>query len=130
MGLVSEKNIKFKAIRSGKPGGQNANRRSTKIQLWVKIEDLPLSKMEKKRIREKLAHHINHKDELVVENEEERSQEMNRDKALERTNELLEEAIKVPPPRIPTRPPLSAEENRIRAKKMKSQKKKNRRIEI
>ena len=130
MGLVLEKNIKFKAIRSGKPGGQNANRRSTKIQLWVKIEDLPLSKMEKKRIREKLAHHINHKDELVVENEEERSQEMNRDNALERANQLLEEAIKVQSPRIPTRPPLSAEENRIRAKKMKSQKKKSRRIEI
>lgn len=124
---ITERNVRFKAVRSGGPGGQRANRRSTKVQLWVKIGNLTLTEIEKRRIRRKLAKHINHLDELWVENEEERSQKLNRDNALEHINELIEEALKVPKPRIPTEPPRSAEEVRIRAKKMRSGKKRSRR---
>ena len=124
---ITDEDVRFKAVRSGGPGGQRANRRSTKVQLWVKIGNLPLTEIEKKRIRRKLAKHINHLDELWVENEEERSQKLNRDNALEHINELIEEALKVPPRRIPTTPPRSAEEIRIRAKKMRGEKKKSRR---
>lgn len=125
--LITGKDVKFKASRSSGPGGQRANRRSTKVQLWVKIGNLPLTEIEKRRIRKKLAKHINHLDELWVENEEERSQEMNRDNALEHVNELIEKALKVPPRRIPTTPPRSAENIRIRAKKIRGEKKKSRR---
>lgn len=120
--------VKFKAVRASGPGGQRVNRRSTKVQLWVKISGLPLGEAEKKRIRKKLTHHINRKDELEVWSEEERSQELNRDKALGRMNELLKDALKVPPPRIPTVPRRSVEDKRIGEKKLTSLKKRSRRL--
>ena len=128
--LIDENNVRFKAARSSGPGGQRVNCRSTKVQLWVKISDLPLTLLEKKRLRKKLEKHINRLDELWVENEEERSQELNREKALRRINELIEEALKVPKERIPTSPRRSAKDARIRTKKIKSEKKKSRRLKI
>lgn len=124
---ISERDVKFKAVRSSGPGGQKANRRSTKVQLWIKIGNLPISEPEKKRVRKKLEKHINHLDELWVENEEERSQDLNRDKALRKINELLREALEVPKTRIPTEPRRGAKEARIRGKKIKSEKKRRRR---
>lgn len=119
--------IRFKAVRAKGPGGQNVNRRSTKVELWVKVADLPIADWEKKMVKEKLAHRINHDGEIWITEEGGRSQELNRDKALERLNNMIEEAVKIPEPRIPTRPPKRIEENRIREKKMISAKKKNRR---
>jgi ribosome-associated protein len=124
--LLRMDDVKFKAVRSRGPGGERTDRRSTKVQMWVKIDDLPLSEQDKKTIRRKLAHHINQKDELWVQEEEERSQKMNRDKAISRLNIMIEEALLKPPKRIPTTPPRQAEEARLRAKKIKSQKKKSR----
>jgi len=126
--LIGEKDVKFKAVRSSGPGGQRANRRSTKVQLRVRIGDLPLTLPEKKRLRKVLEHHINHLDELWVENEEERSQKANRERALRKINTLIEEALKIPERRIPTEPRRSAEDARIREKKLKSEKKKGRRF--
>ncbi|MFH0712447.1 MAG: peptide chain release factor-like protein [Candidatus Jorgensenbacteria bacterium] len=126
--IINSENVRFKAARSSGPGGQKANRRSTKVQLWVKIGDLALSSLEKKRLRKKLVRHINHLDELQVENEEERSQKMNRENAFRKLNELISGALKVPKKRVPTLPRRSAEEARIRAKKIKSEKKRGRRI--
>ena len=120
---VTEDQVRFKAARSSGPGGQRANRRSTKVQLWVEIGHLPLTDIQKKRIRKKLGKHINHRDELFVENEEERSQEVNRERALEHLNKLIADALRVPRKRIPTTPPRRAEEVRIRAKKFLSAKK-------
>lgn len=126
--LINEKDVKFKAVRSSGPGGQRANRRSTKVQLWIKIGDLPLSEQQKKKIRRKLASHLNHKDELWIYDQEERSRELNKNKALFRLNEIINEALKEPPRRIPTQPPRSAEEKRIKAKKIRSFKKQSRRV--
>jgi len=124
--LVKPEKVKFKAVRARGPGGQRVNRRSTKIQAWVKIEDLSLSNQQKKMIREKLANHINEKDELEVIEEEESFQSLNKKRALERLNEWIKEAIKEKPPRLSSQPPFSAKEKRIEEKKMKSQKKKSR----
>lgn len=126
--LISEKDVVFKAVRASGPGGQRTNRRSTKVELWVAVADLQISEKEKKLVREKLARHINHKGEIWLTEEEERSQEMNRDRALARLNAMIENALQVPVPRIPTVPPRYAEEARIREKKIVGIKKKTRRM--
>ncbi len=126
--IVNPKDIKFKAVRASGPGGQNTNRRSTKVQLWIRIGNLPLTEIEKKRIRTKLKNLINHNDELEVESEAERSQEKNRDIAVEKINQLISEALKVPKKRIPTSPSRSSENRRIAEKKIISEKKKSRRL--
>ena len=115
--------VHFKASLSGGAGGQNRDHRSTKIHMWVQIDDLPLEPLEKRRLRENLSHHVNHEDKLWVEDQETRSQEQNRDKALEHLLYLITEAIKEPTPRVPTEPSRSAEENRLQEKHIISRKK-------
>jgi ribosome-associated protein len=99
--LVNDKNIRFKATRSSGPGGMNVERRSTRVQIWVKVADLPISDDEKKILRQKLAHKMNHDDEIEVTNQEEPSQELNREKAIALMNEFIAEALKKPAPRFP-----------------------------
>ena len=124
--IINPDLARFKAVRARGPGGQRVNRRSTKIQAWAKIEDLSLSDFQKQLIRKKLANHINGRDELEVEEEEESSQFLNKKRALGRLNEWVKEAIREKPPRLFSKPPLSAEEKRIREKKINTQKKKSR----
>lgn len=127
---IPENIIKFKAVRSSGPGGQNVNKRSTKVHMWVAMKDLPFNEFEMAMIREKLSGHINKEDELWLEAEEERTQEANREVAVERLDRMIEEALKWPLPRVPTNPTVAAEERRIAEKKSRSVKKKARRQEI
>lgn len=123
---IDENNIKFKAVRASGPGGQNVNRRSTKVQIWVEVGKLGLTEEEEKRIREKLAHRLNQRDELEVVVEDQRSQEENRDIALERLRTMIEEALRVPPERIPTEAPPHVERGRVVRKKATGAKKEER----
>lgn len=124
---LNEKDVRMKASRSSGPGGQRVNKRSTRVQLWVKIADLPIADEEKERVRERLANHINHDDEFEVSCDDERFQERNRAIALARMNEMLNEALVVREERVPPTPPAIADERRLHEKKMKADKKRARR---
>ena len=95
-----ENKVRFEATRSEGAGGENVNRRATKVHAWVKISDLNLTDGQRKMVREKLAHRITKHDEFEVTNEEERDQEENKERALEIMERLIEEAIKENPPRV------------------------------
>lgn len=125
--IVTEKNIRFKSSRSSAPGGQRTNRRSTRIQMWVRIKDLPISEDEKKLIRKKLDKYINEEDELQVESEEERFMIRNKERALEKINELIRGALKTKPKRVLTKPSYGTIMKEIRRKHLRYEKKKNRR---
>ena len=124
---VLKEKVRFKASRAHKPGGEGRDHRSTKVHMWVRVDDLPLEPLEKRRLREKLSHHINNDDELWVEDQETRYQEKNRELAFQHLKRLIEAAIKEPKPRIPNEPPLNAEDKRIREKKIIGEKKRQRR---
>mgnify|MGYP001559215298 CR=1 FL=1 len=124
--FASEDNTRFEAVRSSGPGGQNVNRRSTKVHAWVRVGDLLISSDKKKLLRERLAGRINQNDELEVSNDEERSQVMNKERALVRMNELITEAIKIPPKRIPTVVPRGAKAAARRHNELRYEKKKSR----
>jgi ribosome-associated protein len=125
--IVTKDQVHFKAVRSHKPGGMNRDHRSTKVHMWVPVEDLPLDNHKKHIIREKLSHHINHNDEIWIECEEERSQEMNREKALEHLNQIISDAIDEDPKRLPTAPNRLDREKRLHNKHHHSHIKKARR---
>lgn len=110
--------IKFKTARSSGPGGSNASRRSTKVQVWVKINDLPLTEAQKKLLRSKLPRHrLNHNDEVEAWCEEERSQERNRENAMEHLTDVINTTLKVDTPRIPTEVPRRVKRERVEDKK-------------
>ncbi len=124
--VLTEKDVAFQAVRASKPGGQRTNRRATKVQARVQIDDLPLNDSEKRRIKGKLSHRLTKNGELIVESEEERFQIRNKEIALARLNELINEALEPKPPRIPTRPSRGAKERRLQEKKLQGRKKSER----
>ena len=126
--FVTKESVRMKAVRTGGPGGHNAERRSHKVQMWALVAKLPLTEAQKKLVRKNLAHRINKKDELEVMCSEERSQEENRDIGLELMNKLIAEAIKVKKPRIPTEPPRNVKDEGVRQRELRYTRKKERKL--
>lgn len=118
---------KFSFSRSGGPGGQNVNKVNTKVLLTVSPENLNcLSEEEIERVKVKLENRMNSEGELYIQFQEERSQLMNREKAVERLAEIISQALFVQKKRKKTRPGRGAVQRRLDGKKKQSNKKKNR----
>lgn len=122
-----EKEMDFRASRSGGPGGQHANKVSSKVELRFDVDSSEfLSEDEKQRIKKYLAHKLTKSGELLIESREARSQHRNKQLAIERFYALVEWALKPRKTRKKTRPPKSSIEKRLKKKKEIAEKKKNR----
>ncbi len=108
---------------SGGPGGQHANKASTRAELSWNIEDSDaLPPDVKQRVGEALAGRIA-SGVLTVGSDESRSQWRNRSIARSRMVELLEDAARPPKTRRRTEPSRSARRRRLDAKRRQSEKK-------
>lgn len=115
--------------RSGGKGGQNVNKVATKVLARVRVGDLDvLDATQAQRVRDKLARRINDSDELQVFADDERNQARNREIAIERLARLIARAARPVRPRIRTRTPRRAREQRLEEKKQRSARKRDRRI--
>ena len=105
--------------RSGGPGGQNVNKRDTKVTAKLRVSDLELpDPAALERLRLRLGTRINSEDCIVVQAETTRSQGRNREEALERMEGLIWTALRPDPrPRKATRPSRAARERRLQSKK-------------
>ncbi|GAC1549525.1 MAG: alternative ribosome rescue aminoacyl-tRNA hydrolase ArfB [Mucilaginibacter sp.] len=123
-----QKETTYKASRSGGKGGQNVNKVSSKVELLFSVNDSALfNEEEKAMLLTKLQPRFN-KDGLVqVICDEERSQYLNKEKALERMALLLTRALHKPKPRKATKVSKAAKAARLASKKINSLKKENRR---
>lgn len=122
-----QKGISWKTSRSGGKGGQNVNKVSTKVELLFSLAGSSLfSDEEKELIGRKLQSRFN-KDGLVqVICDEERSQYLNKEIALEKLMLLLTKALIKPKVRKPTRVSKAAKAARVENKRIHSQKKESR----
>lgn len=112
---------------SGGPGGQHANKASTRADLSWAIEDssaLPADV--KRRVADQLSNRIAH-GVLTVGADDSRSQWRNRSIARKRMSELISDAARPPKTRRPTKPSRSAKRRRLEAKRRRSEKKRLRR---
>jgi len=120
--------------RSGGPGGQNVNKVNTKATLKLNLADLAgLSEAEHNRLREVLASgssYSTNAGELILSSSEERSQRINLERAYARAEALITAAARIPKKRRPTKPSAAAKENRLRAKRLRSEKKAGRRSDV
>jgi ribosome-associated protein len=117
----------YKATRSGGPGGQHVNTSSTRIELvWDVAASPSLTGEQRARLLEKLATRIDSEGQLHLDSSGSRSQHRNREDVTERFRELIAQALKVPRPRRPTKPPRASKEARLKAKKERSEVKRSR----
>ncbi|HRW97505.1 MAG TPA: alternative ribosome rescue aminoacyl-tRNA hydrolase ArfB [Bacteroidales bacterium] len=123
-----EKECTFTASRSSGPGGQNVNKVNTKIDLRFNIALSTLLREEEKNLLlSKLKNRITDEDLLVISCQEFRSQSKNKKKTVEKLYLLLEDALKVPLNRKPTRLPEAFRKKRLWDKRHLTEKKNLRR---
>jgi ribosome-associated protein len=114
--------IAFRFSRSSGPGGQHAQKSSTRAEaLFDVAESTGLSEAERKRVLAKLGPVVH----AVA--QDERSQLRNRELATDRIVEQLREAVKVQRKRRPTKPTASSREQRLDDKRRRGTTKRLRR---
>ena len=110
---------------SGGPGGQHANTANTRVELVFDVVGCEaLGPRQRARLLDRLGPRVR----VVV--SEERSQARNRQIALERLAERLEEALRVQRPRLATAPTKASQERRLQAKRRRSERKVERRAPV
>jgi ribosome-associated protein len=122
-----QREVSYKTSRSGGKGGQNVNKVSTKVELLFDINNSALcTEEEKLLLNDKLQTRFN-KDGLVqVICDEERSQFLNKEIAVERLIVLLTNALHKPKVRKASKVSKAAKLARLGNKKMQSAKKADR----
>ena len=120
--------LEFSTSRSSGPGGQHANKTSSRVTLrWHVERSSAVTRAQKDRIHRRCAQRMDANGYLVVHVETHRSQARNKEDARLRLVELLVKGLVVPKSRRATRPSRRSRAKRLDSKKQQSDKKKQRR---
>ncbi len=119
--------LKFKAVRSSGPGGQQVNKTASKVEVSLDIKDsLAFSENEKESLLNKLKSKLSSEGILKLSCGETRSQHRNKTIVIDRLIELLTKSLIKSKHRKKTKPSKSSIEKRLKLKKNQALKKASR----
>src|SRR5437763_9609401 len=114
---IDEGELEERFIRSSGPGGQNVNKLSTAVQLRFDARRSPsLPDAVSARLQKLAGKRLTNEGVIVIIAQRHRTQERNRQDALDRLIELIGRAAAPAIPRRPTKPGAAAKERRLEAK--------------
>ena len=121
------KEINFKAIRSSGPGGQHANKVSSKVVLFFDLKNSKgLNEEEKNNLARKLYVKLTKDGILILKCDESRSQFKNKKLVVNRLMNILTDGTRPIKKRKLTRPSMKSVQKRLQSKKILGIKKVNR----
>lgn len=124
--LITE--LKFKAVRSSGSGGQNVNKVATKVELYYDLKNSKsITNLEKEKLKAFLSNRLNNDNVLILQCSETRSQLKNKQLVIVKFLDLIAEGLKEQKKRIPTKTPKAVKQKRLAKKRLKAEKKANRR---
>ena len=124
---IDEREIHLEFVRSSGPGGQNVNKVATAVQLRFDAAHSPSLPGEvRERLIRMAGKRATKEGTLVIDARRYRTQEQNRQDALQRLQALIRNAAEKPKPRKKTGPTRTSQEKRLEIKRRRSRIKRDR----
>ena len=118
---IDERELDERFIRASGPGGQNVNKLASAVQLRFDVRGSPsLPQGVRERLERLAGRRLTRDGVLVIAAQRHRTQERNRQDALDRLIELIRRAAVPPTPRRPTRPTKASKARRLEGKRQRS----------
>jgi ribosome-associated protein len=128
---LREAELKLDFVRSSGPGGQNVNKVSTAVQLrFDALRSSSLPEEVRRRLIRIAGKRVNKEGVLLIDARRFRTQERNRQDAVERLIQWIRRAAEKPKKRIKTKPSAGSRERRLEGKRQRSETKRLRRALI
>ena len=120
--VLSESELQFIFLRASGPGGQNVNKVATAVQLRFDVKNSPsLPEEARERLFQIASKRISEAGILVIEAKRYRTQERNRQDALDRLLNFIRKAVDKPVPRKRTKPTHTSIQRRLESKRRRGE---------
>ena len=118
---IDESELQFDYVRASGPGGQNVNKVATAVQLRFDLKNSSLPQDVKTRLAHLAGKRMTGDNVLLIEAKRFRTQEQNREDAIQRFVELIRKSLVRPKARRKTKPTKASKESRLKEKKRKGE---------
>jgi ribosome-associated protein len=126
---INEDELRFQFKLASGPGGQNVNKVATAAELrFDAAHSLALPEDVRTRLLTLAGRRLSKEGELLITARRFRSQERNRQDAIERLVDLIQKAAEIPKPRLKIKPSRAAKKRRVAEKRRVGEKKQTRRM--
>src|SRR5215510_3851151 len=122
---INENELHFDYIRASGPGGQNVNKVATAVQLRFDVHASSLPDELKARLIHLAGKRVTSDGILLIEAKQFRTQEQNREDAIQRFIALVRRSLVKPKPRKKTKPTKASKEKRLQSKQRRAEIKKS-----